>query len=105
MKNHYEEIKTRLQNHPWFRERKAKNHGIARMLISKYKLDLNPIQLEQIIVEASSLDRVWRKVLQECPHLRGSDYEEKKILEQEAQINMGYEQGFHEMSKQVKLKL
>jgi hypothetical protein len=102
--NHKEDIKQRLENYPWFRERKAKNFGIAKMLKNKYNVNIDPKTLEDLIVEASSLDRVWRQILQHNPHLRGSDYGQGEILSQEKQIDLGYEVG-SSIDKQIKLKL
>jgi hypothetical protein len=102
--NHKQDIKQRLENHPWFRERKAKNFGIAKMLKNKYNVNIDPKMLEDLIVEASSLDRMWRKILQENPHLQGSDYEQGEVLSQDKQIELGYEVG-SSIDKQIKLKI
>lgn len=102
--NHKEDIKQRLENHPWFRERKAKNFGIAKMLKNKYNVNIDPKTLEDLIVEASSLDRAWRQTLQHNPHLRGSDYGEGEILAQEKILELGYEVG-SSIDKQIKLKI
>lgn len=101
--NYKEDIKQRLENYPWFRERKAKNFGIAKMLKNKYSVNIDPKTLEDLIVEASSLDRVWRQTLQNNPHLRGSDYGESEKLEQEKILELGYEIGSSIDRKQSKL--
>jgi hypothetical protein len=101
-------IKSKLEEHIWFRERSKKNEGIARLLIRRYNLEnnpqINPLVLADLIAEASSLDRAWRKVLQENPHLRGSDYGESERLEQEKILELGYEVG-SSIDKQIKLKI
>lgn len=102
--NHKEDIKQRLENYSWFRERKNKNFGIAKMLAKKYSVNIDPKTLEDLIVEASSLDRVWRQVLQHNPHLRGQDYGESEKLEQEKILELGYEVG-SSIDKQIKLKI
>lgn len=102
MKNN-ELIKSRLSDFTWFRERKNKNFGIAKLLIRLYNLNIDPKTLEEVIVEASSLDRMWRKTLQDNPHLRGSDYESKEILEQNKEIELGYEVDYFNDIKQKKL--
>ena len=103
LNTHYNLIKSKLEDHIWFRERKRKNEGIARLLIKKYNLELNPILLADMIVEASTLDRSWRKVLSENPHLQGSDYNHKEVLEHKEMLSQGYEVGYHKDIKQTKL--
>ncbi len=98
----YEEIKKHLKENIKVRERRNKNLFIAWLLSKKYG-DNNVIpftKIEDLIVDAASYDRAWRKVLQDCPHLRGSDYVEKEVLEQEKQIQLGYEPGYN-----MKLKI
>ena len=46
-------------------------------------------------------DRAWRKVLEDNEHLRGRDYGDKKILEQEEQIDLGYAYGFDQDIKRI----
>lgn len=48
-----------------------------------------------------SAEREWRKVLQENPHLRGSDYGDKDRLEAEKQIELGYYQGGNTTHKRI----
>ncbi len=46
--------------------------------------------MADIVGEILSLDRKWRKILEENPELRGQDYGEKEILEVEKQRELGY---------------
>ncbi len=94
--NHHELIKSKLEEHPWFRERRARLFGISKLLIRKYHLEekIDPKTLEDIISESASLDRSWRKILSECPHLQGSDYGDKVRYEQEKILSLDYEVGF-----------
>lgn len=91
------EILTRLQNDPWFRERANKNLGIAEMLKEKYNLDIEVNRLKAVIEDANSMDRYWRLNLDDdhFPELRGKDYETKKKVVQEAQVKLGYESGYN----------
>ncbi len=61
------------------------------MLKKKYNITLDTRMLEDAIVEAGSLDRAWRQVLQRDPKLRGNDYNEKDTLAKEKQIELGYQ--------------
>jgi hypothetical protein len=88
-------IKEQLEKLPTARERKNKNRFIAWLLWKKYNLSNIPIDketLEAIIVDTSTYDRAWRQVLEHNPSLRGSDYGEKTLLEQEKQVELGYGQ-------------
>ena len=92
----YEEVKTLLENEPKGRERKHKNKAIAYLIRKKYK-QMFPIDndlVADILAEASSLDRYWRQVLQENEHLRGSDYGDSEVLQEEKQLELGYEPGY-----------
>lgn len=94
--NYLELIEKALRNYPWFRERKDKNLGIAKLIVMKYHpwLAGNEEKLADLVVLAGTLDRAWRKILQDNPELRGLDYEDKAVLEQEKQMELGYEVGF-----------
>ena len=49
-----------------------------------------------ILQTYASMDRMWRKLLEERPDLRGSDYGQKEALAQDAEIELGYEAGYHQ---------
>lgn len=101
--NLYDQVKTYLENEPRFREREAKNRGIADLIIKKYNLDIDRRMLADILAEANSMDRAWRKCLEEDETLRGNDYNEKTILETKKQIELGYTPHYHEDVKQLNL--
>jgi hypothetical protein len=85
-----------LYQHEQARERKNKNRVTANIIKQEYKLDIEIHRLERIVNHILYTDRIWRLILKENPKLRGSDYDvngSKKILEQEAQISLGYESG------------
>ena len=92
--NSLKEIENILTEHEIYRERKNKNKFVARFLQKKYPNELGDIslqRLEDIVVDSGTIDRGWRKTLQDNEDLRGSDYEDKEILSQEKQIELGYE--------------
>lgn len=97
------EVLNYLKREPRFRERSAKNRGIADLLIEKYHLDLDRKKLADVIQEASSMDRAWRKCLEENPDLRGSDYEDKQILEEKKMLELNYSPSYEKDVKILKL--
>lgn len=87
MKN---EVLQYLKSEPRFRQRSAKWRGIADLLIKKYNLDIDRRKLADIIADGSNADRCWRLALKEDETLRGSDYLDKDILEENAMLSLGY---------------
>lgn len=84
------DIKKDLTGHPALRERKNKNRYIAIKLERKYHTGLSTEALVNIIIDSSSMDRAWRKVLQDNPELRGTDYGDKDELEEKKVLELGY---------------
>ena len=79
-----------LTDHKQARERKNKNRCIAyvvsRMHSSEIKIEL----LEEMVGEILTMDRAWRKTLEDHPALRGTDYKEKDRLERKVIEDLGY---------------
>lgn len=88
----YDKMEYLLKNEPRARERSNKNRSIAYFLKIHHPIleSLPPKQLEEIIKLSNSYDRAWRKVTGDNPKLRGTDYGNKKELEQEKQVELGY---------------
>lgn len=97
-----EEVLTYLKQEPRFRQRSAKWRGIADLLIKKYNLDIDRRKLADVIADGSTADRSWRMALKENKDLRGTDYNDKDILEEQAQINLGYTPNYHEDVRKLK---
>ncbi len=92
-----------LRRHSFARERRHKNEAIIAMLLDKYGDPVPTSKLAEFSKDFTSYDRIWRLVLSEHPDLRGQDYADKDIYEQEFQINMlGMESGYHKL-KQLEL--
>lgn len=87
MKN---EILEYLKSDARFRERKCKNKGIANLISKKYGIEIPKDKRDDFIADILNADRNWRKALEENPELRGSDYAQKDILEQQKEISLGY---------------
>lgn len=87
----FELIKYKLEMHPDFRERKTKGKYLAILAQRNIKKELNnPENLAEFAVEFETLNREWRNVLLKYPHLRGSDYTEKKKLTIKKRLSLGY---------------
>lgn len=76
-----------------FRERRNKNKGIANMLKEKYSVlsEVNREIVLDIIGDCINWERQWRDILLKNESLRGSDYNQKEILEQTKMLELGYE--------------
>ena len=92
-----------LDEQPLFRERRNKDRGIVNILISRhYKLGevirtgvISKEFVTEMMQEYASMDRYWRLTLKGRPDLRGKDYEDKHVLEQDREIDLGYVPGHH----------
>ena len=89
-------LKKYLEIEPKARERSNKNRAIGNLLIENYFLKIDKATMQEIVGEVLSLDRQWRKLLEENPELRGKDYDDKDKLSQEKQVSLGYESGFNQ---------
>ncbi len=81
-----------LTQHPSARERKYKNLVNATILKEMFTelKDVDRKKLAEALKVSQSVDRAWRKVTEENPHLRGKDYDEKGVLEYDTQRTLGY---------------
>lgn len=91
-------VKKYLEVQPLFRERKNKDRGMVNLLMEQYPA-LKQVINEGIITKESliaivqdyaTMDRAWRKILEEDEELRGSDYNDKDKLESKTMENLGY---------------
>lgn len=105
-----EEIVHYLESSPPYRERKARGRLICRLALKSLgisnkfinKEPLTETDLIQFGIKFDTYRRAWDHVTKEVPELRGEDYDQGKILAQEKQISLGYEQGFHKNVQQLK---
>lgn len=100
--NMNETILQYLRDYPKFRERKEKAKWIGCIVLKKYGIELTPKlkdQMADLVTDMMNADRYWRMHTAEFPHLRGSDYDTKTIVEQQAMINLGYEPNYHNDTK------
>lgn len=99
----YDEILRQLEIDETFRERKNKNLGIAEILVEKYHINASPDRVKAIIEDANSMDRYWRLILGERKDLRGNDYDTKRKVEEEKEMELGYSPHFHQDNAQLKM--
>lgn len=86
------DLLTYLKTEPRARERANKNRAIGNLLLEKYHTgQFSKEVMSNLVGEVLSLDRKWRKILEENPDLRGTDYKDKDRLEQEKQLELGYQ--------------
>ena len=81
-----------LEKYSIFRNRSEKNKGLVIILQHKYPV-LQQIEKKVLLDVFEDLmlgERYWRKILQETPSLRGSDYDEKDAIEKIVQQELGY---------------
>lgn len=96
-------IETYLKQQPLARERANKNRAIGNIIRENYGLEIDKLKMQDIVGEILTLDRKWRKLLEENPELRGSDYNQKEILSQEKQIQLGYQPNYYKDNQKLKL--
>lgn len=101
----YEDTLNYLELEPRFRERMAKDRGIVNLLIKRYPTleIIDKKILVDMVKDYNSMDRYWRMILAERKDLRGSDYVTKEKVSEEYQINLGYNPGYEQDMKQLKM--
>lgn len=113
MKTVKKKVNDYLKNETLFRERKNKYKGIVNLLMRDHTI-LNALVEEygdngegkkrviNLFIEFMTMNRWWNKLLKDNPELRGKDYNDKIILEQQKQIELGYEAGYYQDIKRLK---
>lgn len=105
-KGYKKKIHSYLLEDARFRERLNKNKGICNLLYKQFPETLksfenNREKLIDVLVAYASMNRWWSRLLQDefHPELRGKDYNDKYILRQEKQQELGYEFGYYQDKK------
>lgn len=81
------------------RERSNRGKFMGRALQKKYPYELEKVPLSRlvdILKDAISMDRRIRRIQELREDLRGTDYDEKERLEQEAQLDLEYAPGYEQ---------
>ena len=105
----YDTIKEKLESYPDFRERRFRVKYLAKLALRSCGLEnkeetKNALTIQELADFAhtyTSYDRLWRKCLNENEHLRGKDWNDRRIYEEQAQINLGYEAGYRSDIKKL----
>jgi hypothetical protein len=102
----YDQVEAMLEVDTNSRERRFKDGGLIRIILSKMDLALVssiPVsELSDFAREYESYNRAWRQVLRDREDLRGTDYHEGNVLEQEKEIELGYNPMFERDNKRLK---
>lgn len=102
----YELIKSKLESHPDFRERRFRGKYLAVLALRETGLEdrhrenriIDLSEMANFAIKYASLEREWRKVTSEHKNLQGTDYNDKIALEQEKMTALEY-QPMHEINK------
>lgn len=106
-------VRNYLKNELRFRERKNKYKGLVNLLIIDHPFLASIIEhygndargkerAIDLFIEFMTMNRWWNKLLRDNEELRGKDYNDKKILEQEKQIELGYTSGYYQDLKRLR---
>ncbi len=99
----YDQVKEKLENCTDFRERRFRGRYIVDMVLEKNGksgsmfIDVNSLQ--DLAEDYATYIRNWQLVLKENKDLRGEDYGDKEIYEQESMVKYGYESGYNKSLK------
>lgn len=93
-----------LKRNVWARERRNKDKALVIALYERnYGYPRNPQELVEFVQDYNSADRYWRLLTAQHKELRGNDYDTKVIYEQKKKIELDYQPGHHQASKQLSM--
>lgn len=104
MKKRMKKVVDYLTEEPRARERFNRYKTIRNLILKEFPsfADIPKDRIEEIAYNAVHFSRTIQRAQQLDKTLRGSDYEEKKVeLEQEAEIELGYEPGYRQDIKKL----
>jgi len=83
-------VRKKLVENPYWRERANRVELNARFIEGEFHTGLDIPVLERLVNRCLGIDRAWRDITLNDKSLRGDDYGDKEVLEQEAQTELGY---------------
>lgn len=97
------QIKQKLEDSESFRERRFRAPFIVEMVLEKHGksgvMFIDKNFLQDFAEDYATYIRNWQLVLKENEDLRGEDYDDKDIVEQEKILELGFEVGYNEKIK------
>lgn len=97
-----EEVQKLLEVEPRARERRNRARAVWKILQLKHNIvEIDKEKFLDLFTEIQSINRLILHIQQYEPDLRGEDYNDKTILEQEKKIELGYEPGYHQDVKKL----
>lgn len=98
-----EQVRKMLEIFPQSRERKKRYEAIWHIIFDKYHKDsIDKAMFLEVGPEILSITRLINQFQQFYPGLRGSDYDDKTMLVQKKQIELGYTPGYHQDVKKLR---
>jgi hypothetical protein len=103
----YDKVKRLLESEPLARERRNRGRAIWFLIRQEdSRIQSEELMTKNIFIDnwptINSLNRLICKVQQDNESLRGKDYKDKDILEQEKILELGYEPGYYQNVKKLK---
>lgn len=96
-------VKQFLEEHSEYRERKLRAVAIWQIMWNLQKVQPQPLTERDFMVfgfkRIQTINRLINWVQANYPLLRGSDYGEKKKLQQKAKVELGYSPGLDQQIK------
>lgn len=99
----YDRVKNYLEKEPRARERTYQARAMINLLLEDYP-EFKDIPKQNIIdfcQDFESFTRQWRKVTEENVYLRGQDYADKQILEENKMLELGYSPNYNQDTKKL----
>lgn len=95
-----EEVKYKLENYLWFRERSKRGEGLVKLALRSINCEttycdgivLSVKEMQDFAIKYDSYRHAWGEITRIYPELRGSDYDEKEKLVEMKQQELGYYQ-------------
>jgi hypothetical protein len=96
-----------LDSEPKARERSNRAKAVWNLLAKEYGIVEGGTISKEFFIDgffkdSQTFNRSINRIQQLNPHLRGSDYDDKERLEQEAQLEQGYTPGYNQDIKKLK---
>lgn len=104
MKTDYNLVKEKLGKFVDFRKREFRAKYLSILALRALELEhvdrkLTLEELAEFAIKFDSYRHAWTDCVRDNPAWQTETYKDKTILEQQHQISLGYESGFHQLKK------